>query len=319
MILYETGPMPIIRLNATGESCELHGSTQSPVSLLSRMATGRGPVIVMIHGFSYEPGRHGHCPHRHILSLDPESVPWTAPSWPRGLGLGKGQSDEGLGLAFGWFARGSIWAARCRAVSAGRAFAKTLWLIRQRAPHRRVHIVAHSMGIEVLAEALHHLPGGAVDRIISMTGACYQSRIQDALQTDAGRSASFVNVTSRENDFYDCLYEQLIAPPVPADRTLGQGLEAENAVTLQLDCADTLQHLSCLGAEIAPPERRICHWSSYMRPGILRFYANLLRHPEHMTLDRLRAGLPAQPARRWSRICPRPKLPQPSFFMQRPT
>lgn len=311
--------MPIIRLNAKGETCELHKSAQPPASVLTRMARGSGPVIVMIHGFSYEPGSPRHCPHRHILSLDPRPLPWAAPSWPRGLGLGAGKPDEGLGLAFGWFARGSIWGARRRAAAAGRALATALRMIRQRAPQRRVHIVAHSMGIEVAAEALHHLPDGAVDRIISMTGACYQSRIHDALHTDAGRSTSFINVTSRENDFYDCLYEQLVAPSVRADLTLGQGLDVANAVTLQLDCPDTLEHLSCLGAEIAPPARRICHWSSYMRPGILGFYADLLRRPDIMTLDRLRAGLPAQSARRWSRICPRPKLPQPLLFMQKPT
>lgn len=311
--------MPIIRLNARDEECELHGSPQSPARVLNRLADGPGPVIVMIHGFSYEPGRHSHCPHRHILSLDPEPLPWVAPSWPRGLGLGEDAPDAGLGLALGWFARGSIWGARRRAAGAGRALARTLRLIRKRAPHRRVHIVAHSMGVEVAAEALHHLPRGAVDRIISMTGACYQSRIRDALQTEAGRSASFINITSRENDIFDCLYERLIAPPRRSDRTLGQGLDADNAVTLQLDCPDTLAHLACLGARIAPPSRRICHWSSYMRPGILDFYGALMRRPGILTLDRLRAGLPARPARRWSRICPRPGLPQPVMFTQTPT
>ncbi|MDU9004865.1 alpha/beta hydrolase [Sedimentitalea todarodis] len=311
--------MPIIRLNAKGETCELHDSAQPPASVLSRMAKGAGPVIVMIHGFSYEPGGPRHCPHQKILSLDPPPHPRAAPSWPRGLGLGAGNPDEGLGLAFGWFARGSIWGARRRAAAAGRALAKSLRIIRQRAPRRRIHIVAHSMGIEVAAEALHHLPGGAVDRIISMTGACYQSRMLDALQTEAGRSTHFINVTSRENDFYDCIYERLIAPPKRADRTLGQGLDVSNAVTLQLDCPATLEHLSRLGAEIAPPERRICHWSSYLRPGVLRFYSDLLRRPDIMTLGRLRVGLPAQPARRWSRICPRPGLPQPIVLTQKPT
>lgn len=311
--------MPIIRLNAKDETCELSDSVQPPGGILSRMATGSGPVIVMIHGYSYQPGLHSHCPHQHILSLDPKPLPWAAPSWPRGLGLGAGDPDEGLGLAFGWFARGSIWAARRRAAAAGRALANALRTIGQRAPHRRVHIVAHSMGIEVAAEALHHLPEGAVDHIISMTGACYQSRMREALQTRAGRSATFINVTSRENDFYDCLYERLIAPPVRADRTLGQGLDAANVVTLQLDCAETLEYLSRLGAEIAPPARRVCHWSSYMRPGVLAFYADILRNPERFTLEQLRAGVPVQPARRWSRLCPRPRLTPPLFFTQKPT
>lgn len=311
--------MPIIRLNADDTNYRLHGSTQSPMAALSRLALGKGPVIVMIHGFSFEPGHPLHCPHRHILGLASAARPWPVASWPRGLGLGIGRPDEGLGLAFGWNARGSIWGARRRAVAAGRALAKALRLIGQRAPHRKVHIVAHSMGVEVAIESLHHLPAGSVDRIISMTGACYQSRVQAALRTKAGCKAGFINVTSRENDLFDCLYERLIAPPERGDRALGHGLDAKNAVTLQLDCAHTLAHLSRLGAEIAPPSNRICHWSSYMRPGILGFYSDLMRRSEFLTPDLLRAGLPARPAPRWSRLRPRPTLPQPSLLLQKPT
>jgi pimeloyl-ACP methyl ester carboxylesterase len=311
--------MPIDRLNAEGTSCRLHGSGQSAMAVLKRQADGEGPMIVMIHGFSYEPGHPIHCPHHHILSLDPRPLPWLAPSWPRGLGLGTGRTDEGLGVAFGWSARGSIWGARRRAGRAGRALAEALRVIRERAPRRKVHLVAHSMGVEVAVEALHHLPAGAVDRIISMTGACYQSRVRAALRTEAGRATSFINVTSRENDLFDCLYERLVAPPERADRTLGQGLETENAVTLQLDCGHTLDHLSRLGAEIALPDRRICQWSSYTRQGVLHFYSDLLRRAEFLTPDRLRAGLPGRPARRWSRICPRPSLSLPLFLAQKPT
>ncbi len=174
--------MPILRLNAKGETCELHNSVQPASAILGRMAAGSGPVIVMIHGYSYEPGLLSHCPHRYILSLDPDPLPWIVPSWPRGLGLDTGHPDEGLGLALGWSARGSVWGARRRAAAAGRALAKALRVIRKRAPRRQVHIVAHSMGIEVAAEALHHLPSGAIDRIISMTGACYQSRMRKTLE-----------------------------------------------------------------------------------------------------------------------------------------
>lgn len=310
--------MPIIRLNARNGLCELHHSAQSPVRLLGRMATLPGPVIVMIHGFSYQPGHSTRCPHRQILRLDLSEHCPTGTSWPRGLGFGTGRADEGLGLAFGWSARGSIWGARRRAVSAGQALARVLRVIGQRAPRRRVHIVAHSMGVEVAAEALHHLPAGAIDRIISMTGACYQSRMRDALQTEAGRRASLINVTTRENDLYDCLYERLIPRPVAMDRALGQGLDAANAVTLQVDCTRTLRHLARLETEIAPSGRRICHRSSYMRPGILQFYACLLRHPERISLDRLRAGLTLPNERRWSRFRGRALLLPPLSLAQRP-
>ncbi|MFD3191344.1 alpha/beta hydrolase [Sedimentitalea sp. HM32M-2] len=297
--------MAIIRVNATGENCCLHGSEQDLAACLRQYASAPGPAVIMIHGYSYQPGHPVHCPHRHILALDPQPLPWAAPSWPRGLGFDGTDPAEGLAIAFGWSARGSIWRARGRAIAAGRALASVVTQLRRHAPRRNVHIVAHSMGIEVAAEALHHLPAGSVDRILSLTGASYRSRVAAALGTPAGCDATFVNVTSRENDLFDCLYERLIAPPARADRALGQGLDMPNAVTLQLDCLTTLDHLRRLGARVAPPARRICHWSAYLRPGILQFYRDLLRQPETLTLNRLRAGLPRQPARRWSRLLPR--------------
>ncbi len=309
--------MPIIRVNAEGDSCRLHGSAQPLAGALRRGVADPGPVIVMIHGYSYQPGDPVHCPHRHILSLHPRSQPWAGPSWPRGFGFTGSAPDEGLGVAFGWSARGTLWGARRRAVAAGRALAALITELHRHAPGRRVHIAAHSMGIEVAAEALHHLSAGAVDRIVSMTGACYRSRIADALDTPAGRRAAFVNVTSRENDLFDFLFERLVAPPVRADRALGQGLEAENAVTLQLDCPAALAHLARLGAPVSPPTRRICHWSSYTRPGVLRFYRDLMRRPDIYSLERLRAGLPERGAPRWSRLFARPAAARPMSLAQR--
>ncbi|MEY8841579.1 hypothetical protein AB9K41_21335, partial [Cribrihabitans sp. XS_ASV171] len=125
--------------------------------------------------------------------------------------------------------------------------------------------------------------------------------------------AEFINITSRENDLFDFLFERLIAPPRPGDRAIGLGLDAPNAVTLQLDCTGTLDHISRLAHPIAGAQHRICHWSSYMRPGVLHFYNALLREPERLSLDTLRRGLPEAPAPRWSRLLalPCPDLPLP--------
>jgi hypothetical protein len=88
-------------------------------------------------------------------------------------------------------------------------------------------------------------------------------------------------------------------------------------VTLQLDCPGTLAHLDRLGAAIGAPEHRICHWSSYMRPGVLQFYKELLRRPDSLPLSLLRLGLPARPARRWSRLIAPPSLSLPLPFAQK--
>lgn len=283
--------MPILRVNVDDNVCRLHGSTQPLNGTLAKAAQGSSPVIVMITGFSYQPGRAGHCPHRLVLDLSTDEHTEGIPSWPLGLGFGAGNPGEGLAIAFGWDARGSIWGARRRAIAAGRALASLLMALLHRAPHWRVHILAHSMGIEVAATALHHLPAGAIGRIVSMTGAAYQSCILTALNTPAGREVEFFNVVSRGNAVFNTLYEHLISPPERRDRALGRGLVAPNALTLDLDCATTLTRLADMGTPIAPPKHRVCHWSAYTRQGALECYRAWLREPERYPLDMLRARL----------------------------
>lgn len=309
--------MPVIRINAIGETARLHGSPTPVGAALARIGPTEGPVVVMIHGFKYQPGHRLHCPHRHILALHPEALPWSAPSWPRQLGFGTGLPAEGLAVAFGWNARGTLWAAQRRAVRAGRALAQVIAALRRQAPTRPVHVIAHSLGSELVLEALHHLPAGAVGRILSLTGASHASRARQALETPAGRTAEFLNITSRENDLFDFMFERLVAPPCPGDRAIGYGLEAPNAVTLQLDCPGTLDHLSRLGAAIAAPERRVCHWSSYTRPGVLQFYRELLRRSDRLPLSTLRRGVPPRPAPRWSRLLAPPSGLAPLPFAQK--
>jgi len=270
-------------------------------------ARGTGPVIVMIHGYRFSPGDPRHCPHRHILALDPARGGRKALSWPRALGFGAGGADEGLGIAFGWPARGSIWAAYGRAALAGRGLAVLVRALRDAAPHRPVHLIGHSLGARVGLQALPHLPEAALSRAILLAGAEYASRAETALATPAGRAVEIVNVTSRENDLFDMLLERLIAPARPGDRSLGQGLTPRrNALTLQLDDPRTLAALAARGYRVAPPGRRICHWSGYLRPGVFDLHADLLRRPEALTLAVLRAALPAAPEPRWSRLLARP-------------
>lgn len=308
--------MPMIRINADGAKPVLHRGGYDITAALDLIDEGSGPVIVMTHGCKYLPGHPAHCPHGKILALHPRDLPLAHTGWPRQLGFGTGHAGEGLGVAFGWAARGSLHRAQQRAGEAGRALAVILREIHRRMPGRPVHVVAHSMGLELAMEALHRVPAGAVDRIIGLSGACYHARVAAALQTPAGRAAEFINVTSRENDAFDWLFEWLIAPPRAGDRAIGHGIEMPNAVTLQMDCPATLDHLDRIGAPIAGPQRRICHWSSYTRPGILRFYNDLLRRPEQFALAALRRGLP-RPAPRWSRLIAAPRVSLPLPFVQK--
>lgn len=309
--------MAMIRINALGETPVLHGRVTGFDEGVATVADVTGPVVIMVHGYKYKPGHPNHCPHRHILSLDPQHLPWRAPSWPRQMGFGLGRADEGLAVAFGWDARGTLISAQSRATGAGRALARVVKALNAQAPAREIHILGHSLGSEVALEALHHLPAGLVSRVIALTGASYQSRADEALQTPAGRAVEFFNITSRENDAFDFIFETLTRRPARGDRALGQGFEAANAVTLQLDCMDTLEHLAAMGHPIGLPEHRICHWSSYMRPGALRFYKRLIRQPERTPLRLMQQVMPDVPARRWSRLLALRPLPGPMPIWQR--
>ncbi|MDF9303250.1 alpha/beta hydrolase [Tritonibacter mobilis] len=294
--------MAVIRINAVGDTPVVHARPGPLEEEIARLGPLEGPVIVMIHGYSYKPGLPAHCPHRHILSLDPHHMPWLAPSWPRQLGFGMGRGDEGLAVAFGWNSRGSLAAAQARAIDAGRALARLVEVLHRQAPACPIHLIGHSLGSEVVLRALKDLPVGAVQRVISLSGASYQSLATSALTTPAGRAVEFFNITSRENDTFDFLFETLTRRPNRNDRAISKGISAPNAVTLQIDCLETLEQLSRMGHPLGLPERRVCHRSTYLRPGALRLYRQLMRHPEQMPLARIQSSVPTAPEPRWSRL-----------------
>ena len=283
--------MSILRINALGAEPWPHRDGDSLHRMLDAAAREDGPVTVMIHGFKYRPGTERRCPHDSLFGEDPRS-------WLSELGFAGADGTAGTAIAFGWNGAGHPRAARAEAVRAGRALARVIADLNRRAPRRALHVIAHSMGVEPALEALGHLPSGSIGRIVSLNGAAYRSRTLSALSTPAGRTAEFVNVTSRENTLFDILYERLVRPEIPGDRAIGFGLDARNAVTLQLHCDRTLTHLARLGAAVDPPARRVCHWSAYTRPGAMRLYADLLRRPERWPLDLIRSGLPDPAPRR---------------------
>ncbi len=292
--------MPILRINATRQGLALHRRARPVKAALPHALVGDGPIIVMIHGYKYRPGCPVHCPHRSIFAMDPARG---ADAWPRHLGFGLGNADEGLAIGFGWDARSPfLHHVYERARAAGWQLAGLLSEIHARAPHRPIHLMTHSMGSEVAFEAIQHVAPGTVHRMVSLTGASFQQTALLTMESPAGRCVELINVTSRENDVFDWLFEWLVRAPKPGDRAMGQGLTARNIVTVQLDNARHLEALAALGSQIAPPRRRVCHWSGYTRPGVLRFYAHALRRPEAMPLHLM---APTPPAPRWSRILAR--------------
>lgn len=296
--------MPILRLDAGYDGLNLTGTTRSPLEAARSAAVdGTGPVIVMIHGFKYDPGTPARSPHRTIFADSSDTTALRGhKSWLPGLGFDDDRRNHGLAIAFGWNARGTLWRAQASARSAGQHLGGIVRMIQEAAPQRPVHFVAHSLGSEVAFEALHALPRASIGRVFTIAAASYVSRATAALDSAAGRTAELFNIVSRENDLFDFLFERAIAPPEPGDRALGAGLDRPNAVTLELDCPRSLLALQQFGARIAAPQRRVCHWSGYTRAGALAFFARALRRPETVPLAALRAALPKDRSRRWSRL-----------------
>ncbi|WP_375174914.1 alpha/beta hydrolase [Pseudooceanicola sp.] len=303
--------MALAKINLGATGLQEHATGAAPETALAPFADQDGPVIVMIHGFKFAPGSAAYCPHEHILSPRPETHCWKAKSWPTELGL-TGRDDH-LGIAFGWPARGSIWQAYGRAAEAGRALARLIRLLHRLAPQRPVHILAHSLGARVALSALAHLGPGMLDRLVLLAGAEFHASAADMLATPAGRTAEVISITSRENHPYDRLLERALGSAATGRAVGRQAPVAPNWLTLAIDDREVLGALSTLGCDIAPPQRWICHWSSYLRPGVFSLYSALLTDAQTLPLAQLRrvamAARDDSPHRGWSRLRPSFALP----------
>ncbi len=310
--------MPLLQINAVRDRLELSGAMTLGQSLDHHLAglPAHAPIIILVHGYKFSPFDQRRDPHEHILSMAPR-VRLGVISWPRHLGFGRGRAEEGLCIGFGWKARGTFWQAYREAERAGAALAELIARIGQRTD-RKVHLVAHSLGARVALAGIAAAPEGAVGRCILMAAAEFQTAAFKCLDAVGGRRAEIVNVTSRENDIFDVLVERLIRPFGGA-RALGAGLPdpRRNWLDLQIDHGPTRIALAGLGHRIAAPERRICHWSGYLRPGLFGFYSDLLRRPESLPMPFLKSLLPGPGDARWSRLLSPPAAMPPLPFLRK--
>ncbi len=272
--------MPLVAMNAA--STAVAGLAVLRQTLADLPPDAR--ITIMIHGYKFEPGE----PHRHILSFAPTEEDARAVSWPRHLRVG----PRHMGIAFGWISTGSLWRAWAEAERAGRALGRLLAELAKAG--RQADIIAHSLGARVALAGLRRAPAGSVRRAILIAPAEFRDAAEAAMASPAGRSADVLNVTSGENDIFDTLVEWLIAPHVIGARTLGEGLRVPvaNWTELRTDDPATLAALAGLGFRIAPPVRRICHWSGYLRPGLFPLYRAVLSGS--LPMQALRTALPAR-------------------------
>ncbi|MCC0076038.1 MAG: alpha/beta fold hydrolase [Rhodobacter sp.] len=264
------------------------------------------PVVIMLHGKGYCPGRPAIDPHALIFAPRAGHGRSRFVSWPRRLGfaLPGPHRPRGLCLAFGWESTGSLRRATAAADTAALMLARLVQAIRRADPGRRVDLIGHSLGARVILGAVPLLAAGTLDRVILLAGADFTDRARQALTSPAGQTAEFLNITTRENDLYDFLFERALSPLGRAG-ALGRGLGgAANWLDIQIDHPATEAALRALGLPLARPRARICHWSVYLRPGVFRLYRALLHDRARLNLPLLRAALATPQHPRWTRLVP---------------
>lgn len=272
----------------------------------------RAPVVILVHGKGYRPGDPALDPHALIFAPRSGHARSRYISWPRRLGfaLPGPNAAPGLCLPFGWDSQGDLWRATAAADAAAHKLARLVQLLHRLAPERRVDLIGHSLGARVILGAVPLLAANTLGRIVLLAGADFAQRAERACTSHAGRSAEFFNITTRENDFFDFLFERAYSP-MGRQRALGTaGTAGENWLNIQLDNPATEAALHALGLPLGARKARICHWSVYLRPGVFRFYRALIRDRQRLTLPLLCSALDIRPEPRWSRLLrPLPAAP----------
>ncbi|MEL7460415.1 MAG: hypothetical protein AAFX45_02975 [Pseudomonadota bacterium] len=287
--------MPIFRINAVDDT-PVHASgaglSEGLQDTLAATAPG-APIVVMIHGYKYKPADPLRCPHGSIFAQSPTTKPRRCLSWPRAMGFSDNAAADGLCIALGWDAAGTIWQAARSAERAAVALGQVLALVADHTD-RPAQVLAHSLGARVALGALGHTTAGSVGRMVLLHGAEFRSRARAALACPAGQTAEVVNVTTRENDLFDGLFRGFVAPHRPLDPAVSAGLGTRrtNWLDMRIDDPATRAALKGFGFDIPAPVGRVCHWSAYMRAGMFDLHRALLRAPETLPLPLLSSVLP---------------------------
>ena len=253
-----------------------------------RAGNARRAIVVMVHGFRYCPNHPTHRASRTLFAPHPAHAPSRVISWPRHLGALDNHSDAPLCVGFGWPARATLWEVQARTQVAGRALAAAVSRLSD-AARQPVDLLCHSMGVTTSLAAFAHLNTGRVARLIALSGAAFLDDARAAMDTEAGQATQMLNVISAANAPFDRLLE---LSSRRGGRALGAGLTDPTPgwTDLHIDAPDTLQALQRLGYPVARPGRAVCHWSSYLRPGLFALYRGILTG--QLGMGRLRTALP---------------------------
>jgi len=288
---------------------------------LRRRRDARHPVIVMVHGYLYDPDEadtHDSNPRSSVFGTPPAVHP--ALSWLPIVGecddAGSTIAETAIGFAYtshagrpevgeaGWN-QPYQYAVFDQSPLAARALATVLRHLGT--TDARVRILAHSLGTRTTSQAIGMLgerTPGNIDRIVLLNGAEFSV---DAAANFRGRKMDVLNICSRADAVLklggDTLCHPIRLQNSPAACVIGRdGLaKAPRWLDLQLD-SDALQHWFAearapngTAYQVSPhpdandPHRtaKLAHWCCYTGNGNRALVRDLLLHPA-MTVAGLR-------------------------------
>lgn len=302
---------------AAGPGGLRYGDGQPDLAEAIRRLPSGAPIIVMIHGFRFDPTDPQHNPFRTIFAPTSTSQKPRLRSWPAALDL-----PDALYIGFGWSARAAsgpfafdqgFAEVYRRAGAAGVDLAELLRQIALAAPGRPIDIIAHSLGARVALSAMRNLPRSVhrqIGRMLLLGGAELDISAKGALSAvPVDATVEVYSFTTRQNDVFDAAFEAFVPARPKRARSLSVGLpQNPRILTIQLDHPRFQTWLRTRGIDIGAFAHRICHWSFYTDAGVMTLYRRLLteRHAWRVAeLSRDTVFQEREP--RWSRL--RPNLP----------
>lgn len=235
------------------------------------------PIIVLLHGYRYDPDLPKANPHHRLYAIQPDpKLPKRQMSWLTALGFRDLPSDPGLCIAVGWPARSNLSDAYDRAGEVGLALADLLSAIAALMPGHPIKLMGHSLGSRVALSCLEALSAPHVAQAILLAPAEFKPVADRVLANPAARAADILQISPVENWLFDKLLVRSLRHKANGPALGEETPVASNWLSLRLDGDSELEHLAALGHRVAPRGARVCHWSAYLRGGLMELYADLL-------------------------------------------
>ncbi|WP_425092513.1 DUF726 domain-containing protein [Tropicimonas sp. S265A] len=235
------------------------------------------PIVVLLHGYRYDPARQNANPHTSLYAVQPEpGLPRRQMSWLEALGFLDQPDDPGLCLAVGWSARCKLADAYDHAAQVGTALADLLNAVAALMPGHPIKLMAHSLGARVALSCLRSLKRPVVKQAILLAPAEFTAPAQRALRNPAAQATEILQISPLENWLFDALLVRSLRHKETGTALGQRAPDAPNWISLSLGTDGELAQLAALGHRVAPRKARVCHWSAYLRGGLMEFYADLL-------------------------------------------